>query len=337
MRYSSAIGLMCVACVASCGRDVGSPQASQNAQREQQASPAAAAPIRLEEVRATDAVAKSVAGGGAQFTGAAADSTSASPTPLAPGMAQGTANSIAPAMIIRTGQVSVQVKTLADGIVRVRQLAASVGGYVANVQVQSGGEQMHSATLEIKLPASRFDQALAGLAPIGTVESQNVSAQDVSEEFVDVTARTTNAKRLEARLIELLANRTGKLSDVLAVERELARVREEIERYDGRLRYLRTRAAVSTLNVTVHEPPPLVGERGSGNVIVEAFRDAWRNFVGFLATLIASLGVVVPIAVLALVVWLVVRHRIPTRGPTPIVPVRQAEPDEPAQHQPPAA
>jgi hypothetical protein len=117
-----------------------------------------------------------------------------------------------------------------------------------------------------------------------------------------------NARRLEDRLIELLGNRTGRLSDVLAVERELARVREEIERYEGRLRYLRTRAAMSTLSVTVHEAYPIVSARGEGSVIIDAFKQAWRNFVGFIAGIIALTGILIPLAAIALVAWLVWRR-----------------------------
>src|SRR5439155_1557826 len=115
-----------------------------------------------------------------------------------------------------------------------------------------------SASLEVKVPAERFDEALAGLAPIGKLESVNVNAEDVGEEFTDVTARVENARRLESRLIQLLATRTGKLKDVLDVEQELARVREEIDRYEGRLRYLRAHAALSTFTIYVHEPLPIV-------------------------------------------------------------------------------
>ena len=94
---------------------------------------------------------------------------------------------------------------------------------------------------------------------------------------------------------------------VLGIERELARVREEIERMEGRLRYLKAHVATSSLTVTVHEPAPVVGETGSGGVIGEAFRDAWRNFVNFVAGLIASLGVVIPGAALVLAGLLGVR------------------------------
>ncbi|HEU4642056.1 MAG TPA: DUF4349 domain-containing protein [Gemmatimonadaceae bacterium] len=207
-------------------------------------------------------------------------------------------DSAAGAMIIRSGRASVQVDSLDAGVRAVREVARRVGGWVANVSLQAGRDQTHTATIEIKVPAARFDEALAGLRPIGQVESVDVTAQDVGEEYVDVGARVANARRLEGRLVELLATRTGKLSDVLSVERELARVREEIERQEGRLRYLRTRAATSTLAVTVHEPLPVVGERGSGGVLAESFREAWRNFVGFVAGFIAALGTLVPAALL---------------------------------------
>jgi hypothetical protein len=203
-----------------------------------------------------------------------------------------------PSMIIRNGQASLEIDSLEAAVAQLRQLADRVGGYVANSQMQLGANQLRSATLEIKVPASRFDELTHGLAPIGRVEYVNVTAQDVGEEFTDITARVANGRRLEARLIDLLATRTGKLSDVLEIERELARVREEIERMEGRLRYLKAHVSTSTLSVTVHEKAPLVGEQGSGSVIGEAFRQAWRNFVNFTASTIASLGTLLPLGLL---------------------------------------
>lgn len=115
-------------------------------------------------------------------------------------------------------------------------------------------------------------------------------------------------------MIALLATRTGKLQDVLSVERELARVREEIERYEGRLRYLKTRAAVSTLSITVHEPVPILGQSPGENPIAAAIRQAWRNFVGFIAACIASLGVLIPLGALVVAGWIGFR-RIRRKSP----------------------
>ncbi|HEX8671235.1 MAG TPA: DUF4349 domain-containing protein [Longimicrobium sp.] len=226
--------------------------------------------------------------------------------------------SVAPSMLIRTGEASVEVDSVELAVGRVQEMARRLGGYVGNTSVSGGEEATRSATLEVKIPAARFDQAVSGLRPLGKVESVEVQAQDVGEEYVDLSARTANARRLEERLLGLLATRTGKLEDVLAVERELARVRQEIDTQEGRLRFLRSRAAVSTLNVTVHEPRALVGDYPRARPIREAFRDAWRNFIGFMAGLIASLGFLIPLGlILTGLVWLLRRYRRRRTRPAP--------------------
>jgi hypothetical protein len=214
---------------------------------------------------------------------------------------------IAPTMVIRNGTASIEVDKLDPAVVKLRQLAAQLGGYIANSSMSGGRDQVRTATLELKFPAQRFDQAINGLNTLGKVEAVNSTAEDVGEEYVDITARVTNAHRLEERLIELLATRTGKLQDVRSVERELARVREEIERYEGRLRYLKSRVATSSLSVTVHEPLPLLGDGPGQNPIVAAIRAAWRNFVSFIAGSIALLGILIPLTALAIVGWIIYR------------------------------
>ncbi len=202
------------------------------------------------------------------------------------------------AMIIRTGTASIEIDTLERAIDRVRDLATRAGGYLANSDIQAIRGGLRSATLEVRVPSDRFDDLVSGLSPLGRVERVSVAAQDVGEEFTDIGARVANGRRLEQRLIDLIATRTGKLSDVLEIERELARVREEIERLEGRLRYLEAHAAVSSLSLQVHEPGPVVGQEGSLAVLAEAFREAWRHSVNFTATGIAALGTLVPLTLL---------------------------------------
>ena len=214
-----------------------------------------------------------------------------------------TAGTTTTTMIIRTGQAFIEVEKVDPAVLKIRQLAAQVGGYITNSSMSGGHDQIRQATLELKIPSPKYNDAVESLSTIGKVETVTSNAQDVGEEFVDVTARVTNSKRLEERLISLLANRTGKLDEVLRVERELARVREEIERYEGRLRYLSTRVAMSTLTITVHEPAPILGNNPGENPIAAALRRAWRNFIGLLAGVIASLGVVIPLALIGLGGW----------------------------------
>jgi hypothetical protein len=226
-----------------------------------------------------------------------ADETRAMPLPEL-----GNSGDEASRMVIRTGWASIEVSSVDSVTPLVRLLADQIGGYVANSSIEGGHEQARTARFEIKAPAQNFQRLVDGLSPLGKIESVNVTAEDVGEEYVDVNARMANNHRLEDRLIQLLATRTGKLKDVLDVERELARVREEIERQEGRLRYLRSRTALSTLNIAIHEPVPITSRPGP-NPITAAARRAWRNFVDLLAATIASLGVLVPVGLVATLAW----------------------------------
>src|SRR6266550_4077307 len=104
-------------------------------------------------------------------------------------------SSIVSSMVIRTGQASIEVDSLERAVAQVRLLAARVGGYVANTVMQTGRSDLRSASLEVKIPAERFDEGLNGLMPLGKLESVNVLAEDVGEEFTDVTARMRRSAR----------------------------------------------------------------------------------------------------------------------------------------------
>ena len=200
------------------------------------------------------------------------------------------------AMLVRHGQASIEVRHVDDAVLRVRQAAQQFGGFVANTALRNGKDEQPSASLEVRVPTAQFDQLMTGLKAFGRVESVSANAEDVGEEYVDLGARAANARRVEARLVEMLASRTGKLSDVLTVEQELSRVRQEIERHDARLRWLERRASLSSFNITLHEPLALL-DRETNGPITEAFAVAWRRLLGVIAWAIGMLGVLVPVGV----------------------------------------
>ncbi len=217
------------------------------------------------------------------------------------------------AMLVRQGEASLEVRHIDDGVTKVRQTAAQFGGFVANTTLRNGKEEQRGATLEVRVPAGQFEPLLGALSSLGKVESVTASAQDVGEEYVDLGARATNARRVEARLVEMLATRTGKLSEVLTVEQELTRIREEIERYDARLRYLERRSAMSTLSISLHEPTGLIDNPRPGP-IAEAIGVAWQRAVGVLAWCIASLGLFVPLGLLVLAAAVLLRRGLRGAG-----------------------
>jgi hypothetical protein len=223
------------------------------------------------------------------------------------------------AMLVRHGQASIEVKTVDDAVSRMRATAAQFGGFVANTAIRAGKDEQRSALLQLRIPSTQFDGAVAALSQLGKVESVSVNAEDVAEEYVDLGARLANARRVEARLAEMLATRTGKLSDVLTVEQELARVRQEAERYEARIRWLERRATLSSLDVSIHEKLPLIDSPRGRGPILEAFAEAWERMVSFVAWLIAMLGILVPLGALLLLGAVVVR-RILRGGTPPSVP-----------------
>src|SRR5687768_2824507 len=115
-----------------------------------------------------------------------------------PSQVRVTDSATVPSMLIRTGNAQVEVDSLEIAMQQVRDLAQRLGGFIANTQLASGRDQIRSATMEMKVPAARWTDAVSGLKPIGKVEALNEFSEDVGEEYVDVTARVQNSKRLEA-------------------------------------------------------------------------------------------------------------------------------------------
>ena len=217
------------------------------------------------------------------------------------------------AMLIRNGRATVEVRRVDDAVTRLRQTATQLGGFVANTAILGGKDEHRSATLEIRVPSAQFDAAVAALGSLGKVESVSASVQDVGDEYVDLGARVANARHMEARLVEMLARRTGNLSQALTVEQELRRVREEIERYDARLKWLERRTSLSSIEITLREPMSVLDQRGP-SPIAEAFGEAWRRAVAVLAWGIAALGLLIPLALLIGLGVLIYRRTPRLRG-----------------------
>ncbi len=128
---------------------------------------------------------------------------------------------------------------------RIIDVAESVGGHIASRKDQS---------VQIKVPSASFRDAMTKIEAIGGVVNRSVTADDVSEEFHDLEVRLVNLRATRARLQEFLAKAPG-INDMLTVERELERVAQEIDKGEGRLEFLRTRAAMSAISVALTAKP----------------------------------------------------------------------------------
>ncbi len=207
--------------------------------------------------------------------------------PLAPKPAPGP-------MIIRTASLTIVPKDFDGARVAVERIAREHGGYLAQLRAsgQEGAARSLSATLRI--PSDRLDAALAELKTIGRVEQESQGGEEVTQQHMDLTARLANARNTEKRLQDVLRQRTAKMADILAVERELARVREEIERMDAQLRNLDKQVALATVELTVREQykaevdVPMSVSRRLWNAGVEGYQGLVETGLGLMEFLLRS-------------------------------------------------
>lgn len=154
--------------------------------------------------------------------------------------------------IVKTGDVTLQVTSVADASSQVRAMASALGGYVGGAQA---GTLEESATLTLRIPAARFDDALSRLHEIGDkVLSENTREQDVTASVVDLDARLKNLQTSETQYRMLMAKAT-KIEDILSVQSRLDDVQGQIEQLSAQLKQLTNQADLSTLTVTLQPQP----------------------------------------------------------------------------------
>jgi hypothetical protein len=218
--------------------------------------------------------------------------------------------------IIYNARVELVTEDLAGLEGRLRRLVEVSKGYYADSQVSGKTGAQRDATWKVRVPVEAYDSFLEGVKSLGELVSVRADSQDVSEEYYDVEARIKNKKIEEERLVKLLAEATGKLEEVLKVERELSRVREEIERFEGRLRVLANLTSLTTVTIAArevhdYEPPqaPTFSTRiartfaGSVDSLRRFGENAVLFVVGIVAWVAASLVVVIPLFLARRRIW----------------------------------
>ncbi|MCZ7573694.1 MAG: DUF4349 domain-containing protein [Ardenticatenaceae bacterium] len=180
--------------------------------------------------------------------------------------------------IIQTVNLTIRFQDVRAAAEQIKAIAAARGGYVAQVNLSETEENQYRGAMTLRVDARQLDAAVAEIKGLGreTINEQS-NANDVTEEYVDLSARLDNLKRTETELQALLTEvrqNTRKAEDVLAVYRELTEIRGQIEQIQGRLQYLDTLSALATINVSLVPPAALVANPGwsLGSTAGEALR-----------------------------------------------------------------
>lgn len=212
--------------------------------------------------------------------------------------------------IILNHALVLEVKSVAVSLEALKKLAESSGGYLFN-STRSGSESGSvSGHVGMRVPSGKANGVMKSLRGLGRVESENSTAEDITEEYVDLEARLKNARSSEARLLDLY-NKAGKLSDVLAVEKELTRVRGDIESFEAKKKNWDILTSMVTIEITLHEP---AGAFPSGHRFWSAIKGAFGKsadmVAGSLHALIVFVAGVLPwLVVFGPIVYLSVKWR----------------------------
>jgi hypothetical protein len=246
--------------------------------------------------------------------------------------------------IIRNATLTLEVEQPGKAMQRIASIAEARDGFVvtsdSRQQTAAQGERPYEVvTVEMRVPATQFDAALADIrAAAGNVTAQKITGKDVTEEYIDLEARLRTQRALEAQLLDIMKN-AHTVSDAVTVQSELTKVRTEIERVEGRRRFLENQSSLSTITVTLQPPAPLIGTTGFFRRVGSAFGegvDIAASITLFFITLL--LGLIPVFIFIVLPAYFLIRYLVRRARARPRQPEPQYQPQPPQDfQQPPTA
>jgi hypothetical protein len=203
--------------------------------------------------------------------------------------------------LIKEGSITFETANCKSTKELIHQATNKFNGYLSGDNEYTYENRIQH-TITVRLPSENFDKFLAEISQsIKVLDDQNITVKDVTEEFVDVQARLKAKKVVEQRYLELL-NKAYSVGDILQIENELARLREQIESTEGRLRYLKDQVSLSTLNISYYQTTE-TGFRFSD----KANKGFFNGFKGLLWFFIGLINIWPFILFIGFSVWLLVR------------------------------
>ncbi|MGZ3118421.1 DUF4349 domain-containing protein [Streptomyces sp. H62] len=231
---------------------------------------------------------------------------------------------LAPAHVIRTASLTVQVEDAPKALTAARAATEDAGGYVGD-ETTTRDEEGHERTrVVLRVPVERYEEVLEELEGAGKLLERRAKAEDVTDQVVDVDSRVTSQRASVARVRELM-DRATKLADVVTLEGELSTRQAELEALLARQAALKDRTSLATLTLSLSETPVERADEDEDPGFTDALAGGWDAFVTMLRWLAVALGAVLPFAVVAallVLLWLrVLRPRLPRRAaPVPAAP-----------------
>jgi len=213
--------------------------------------------------------------------------------------------------LVVTAEIRVTVADVDAAVARVRAEVEGAGGYVADGGTSGKGED-RTAHFVLRVPADKLRDLRAALAGAGEIISDAEHVQDVTEERADLEARLRNARVQEKRVLEIMSGKAGTIGEVIDAERELARIRETIERLEAQKRSLDGRIDLATVNLTLSAPATSAWQSPAKS-IADAARTGTHAAAAFFTYTAMALATIAPTALpfvlLGVAIAFVVRRR----------------------------
>jgi Domain of unknown function (DUF4349) len=209
------------------------------------------------------------------------------------------------AKLIRTAELRIRVRNARAAVGRADSIAGRNGGAATDSRLTREDDGRQRADLTLRVPVDDLTSTLDALRSLGVATSEARTEQDVTRAYVDLQTRLAVKEEALSRLRQLLATRTGKLSDVLDVEREITRVVTDIEEMKGEQRYYDDQIALSTVTLTLFEPGALAPAPTMS--IAAAFGRAVQVLDTSAGWLVYLLTFLAPWLVVVAIVWRLVR------------------------------
>jgi hypothetical protein len=221
--------------------------------------------------------------------------------------------------IIRNANLTVEVESPTESQRKISSIAETHQGFVVTSEstqrtTEDKAKPEIIVNLVVRVPAAQFNQTMEEIRATGArIIQEKITGQDVTEEFMDLEARIKNQKALEAQFLEIM-KRAAKVEDALNVQRELAEVRTEIEKLEGRQRFLENQASLSTINVTLQPPTQIVNAAGFWYSIRSAFSDGVDVAAAIVLFLIRAVIALLPVLIfivlpITLIAKLIIKRR----------------------------
>ncbi|PKL59126.1 MAG: hypothetical protein CVV33_09435, partial [Methanomicrobiales archaeon HGW-Methanomicrobiales-4] len=207
--------------------------------------------------------------------------------------------------IIKKGNLQLEVSDVQKSADDIARITESASGVVQSSSVNAGQNDQYSGTVTIRIPSAQFDSALVQVKKLGKIISTSISAEDVTEEYVDLTAQKTALTNQLDQYNHILTQAVN-VSEILEVQKEVERVQIELDRITGRMKYMDSRISFSTITIRLSEPAQVV--TASSYSFASVISEGISGFTATLVWLVVVVMTLLPVFIIGGILYLIYRR-----------------------------